>query len=35
LESRSFRMVRLGNSIWFCARQSLKVYKRRDNHFPS
>jgi len=32
--SRSFKIVLIGKSIQFPARQSLKVYNRRDIHFP-
>src|SRR5213080_2760910 len=35
LESRSFKIVLFGKSIQLLLRQSLKVYKRRDTHFPS
>src|SRR5207245_3221079 len=34
LESRSFKIVLFVKSIRFRARQSLKVYQRRDTHFP-
>src|SRR5207245_11565617 len=34
LESRSFKIVLFGKSIQLLLRQSLKVYKRRDTHFP-
>src|SRR5712664_1463418 len=34
LVSRSFKIVLIGKSIQFPARQSLKVYNRRDTHFP-